>query len=394
MQFVVAWREKSMCSLKSIHFSEENLIYYLLPPSSVQRLSTNVVIMDAVGPKKEAHYATINWAGYSKGRPPYPPSLTNLIYNYRRQHSRTQWTRLVDIGAGCGIASLNYLKDFKIIHISDPSTLNEKQARPFLTHHINSQNLSTEIEISQSGGEAAFEKVGLGQADMAICATAAHFIDPDALVKSIGKMLKPGGTLAIYSYWFPSFPNQPDTRLLDAFAKTLDRLALKPVYKRKDTDEGADEVTLFAKTMERENTGDGTLDSIPLPPELFYDPVRVYINSHGDRAPYRALSRQFSTKKVELTGLSRVQPRDRIVNYTTGEDVEAEGWAFEADKEFIAHFLDTVRPLKSELSKQEVYDIRAEFNRVFDEVCPSGKVMLLWPVYVALATREDEEGGE
>ncbi|KAK3319177.1 hypothetical protein B0H66DRAFT_623615 [Apodospora peruviana] len=43
-------------------------------------------------------------------------------------------------------------------------------------------------------------------ADIVICATAAHFIGPDGMAKSMTTMLKPGGTMAVFSYWMPSFP--------------------------------------------------------------------------------------------------------------------------------------------------------------------------------------------
>ena len=188
------------------------------------------------------------------------------------------------------IASLGYIHDFKTVHISDPGTSNEAQARTFLSRYIDSQNLSTALEFSQRTGEEAYKHVGEGQADMVICATAAHFMDQDGLADSIAKMFKPGGTLAVFSYWFPSFPDE-SPRLLEAFAKTLDELALKPVSSGDDASQA-----LLAKTFERQNTGNDPLDSPPLPGRnLFDDPMRVHINSSSERAPiepYRDNSRQ------------------------------------------------------------------------------------------------------
>lgn len=341
--------------------------------------------MDPDEPKTQTGYASIDWTEYQKGRPTYPPSLTKLVLDYHRRHPEAGSNRLVDVGAGSGIASLNFIHDFKIVHISDPSKSNEDQARSFLSQYISSHNLCTTLEISQSTGEEAYLKVGECSADMVICATAAHFMDPDSLADSVAKMLRPGGTLAVWTYWFPTFPDQKSSRLVDAFAKALDQLALKPVFESGNTAG----LAILAKTLERENAGNGLLDSLPLPNDLFTDPVRIFINPTTDLAPYRALSKQFTTENVELRGVSRVQPEDRILKYESGVDAEAEGWSFDADKEWLSHFLDTIRPLKCTLSEARIREIYDAWELVFDEECIDGRVRLLWPVFVVLATRKE-----
>ena len=337
--------------------------------------------MGSAGPKPETTYATTDWAEYQKGRPSYPPSLTELIYNYRRQHPKAGWERLVDVGAGSGIASTNFMPDFKVVHISDPSPSNEEQARPFLSSWLDRHGLHTTLEYSQSTGEEAYVKTGEKQADLVICATAAHFMDPDGLATSIAKMLRPGGTLAVFSYWVPTFPHQSQ-RFHDAFARTLDSLVLKPVL---SSGNGA----MLAKVLERRMTGKGGLDSLPLSEDLYHDPVRVYINSATDELPYRELSRQFSPANEKLGGISRVNPRDQIVHYQSGINPEAEGWSFDADKKQLSSFLDSVSPLNNKLPEEQSRAVYAEWERVFDDECPTGTVRIHWPVYVALATRNE-----
>ncbi len=134
-------------------------------------------------------------------------------------------------------------------------------------------------------------------------------------------MLRPGGTLAVFSYWIPTLLDQSQ-RFRDAFAKTLDNLVLKPVLSGNPSG-----WAMLAKVLEHRMTGKGALDSLPLPEDLYDDTLRVYINSITNETPYRAFSRQFSTANQELSGISRMNPRDQIVSYQSGMNPEAEGWS-------------------------------------------------------------------
>ena len=290
----------------------------------------------------------------------------------------------MDVGAGSGIASTNFMPDFKIVHISDPSPSNEEQARPFLSSWVKRHGLDTELEYSLSTGEEAYVKAGEKQADLVICATAAHFIDPDGLAASIAKMLRPGGTLAVFSYWMPTFPHQSQ-RFHDAFGRTLESLVLKPVLSS-GNEPG---LAMLTKVLERRTTGKGALDCLPLSEDLYHDPLRVYINSATDEVPYHELSRQLLPVSERLAGISRVNPRDQTVHYQSGIDPEAEGWSCNADKKQLSSFLDSVRPLNNKLQEEHTRAVYAEWERVFDDECPTGTVRIHWPVYVALAIRNE-----
>ena len=338
--------------------------------------------MASVDPKTKTTYATTDWDQYRQGRPSYPPSLTEIIYSYRRRHPKAGWERLVDIGAGSGIASTNFMPDFKIVHVSDPSLWNEEQARSFLPDWAQRHGLNTALEYSQSTGEEAYTQTGEKQVDMVICATAAHFMDPDGLVASIAKMLRPGGTLAVFSYWMPTFPDRSQ-HFHEVFAKTFDNVVLKPLQSGDDLSR-----TRLAKVVERRMAGKGVLDSLPLPEEFYDDPLRVYINSGAGEIPYNALFLKFAPANPQPGGISRVSSRDQIVSYYTGTDPAAEGWSFDADKKWLSVFFDTIRPPNNKLSEEESREAYAEWEKVFDDECPTGIVRVLWPAYVVLATRK------
>ncbi|CAI7591646.1 unnamed protein product [Penicillium glandicola] len=311
-------------------------------------------------------YATTDWNKYQQGRPPYPPSLTNLIYDFHRRQPSVGWERLVDIGAGSGIAATNFMADFKIIHNSDPSPWNEEQARAFLSNYAKEHGLAPELEYSQSTGEETYKHTGESAADLVIAATAAHFMDPDGLAECAAKILRPGGTLAVYSYWNPSFPGRSQ-HFHQTFGKTFDNLVLKSLESGDDANRAR-----LAKVIERRMTGGGCLDSVPLPTDLFEDPKRVYINAGPGEIPYKYLYQRFFGPGKDVGGVSRVGEQDEIVRYTTDEDVEAEGWAFDAGKEWFPTFFNTIRPANSTMTEEETREAYKEWEQVFDEECPQG----------------------
>lgn len=59
-------------------------------------------------------------------------------------------------------------------------------------------SLNTKLEFTHSTAEEVYTL--MREADLVVCAELTHLADPDGLVVSAAKMLRPGGTLAINSY--------------------------------------------------------------------------------------------------------------------------------------------------------------------------------------------------
>ncbi|GLA41987.1 hypothetical protein AnigIFM63309_010313 [Aspergillus niger] len=341
--------------------------------------------MTSIDPNTNTAYATMDWEYYHQGRPPYPPSLTSLIYTYRRLHPHTRWERLVDIGAGSGIATTNFMADFQIIHISDPSPSNESQARVFLPKWAAKHGLQPTFEYAQGVGEEAYLHTGESQMDMVICATAAHFMDPDGLVTSVGKMLRPGGTMAIFSYWLPTFPKQSEN-FHKVFSAVFEKVLMQQLQEDAPlTTQGE----LMYNLARRQGAGEGVLDSLPVPEELFEDPVRVYINSAKDgRLAYQEYFAKHYPAGFRPEEYNRVGDRDKKVRYYTGIDDEAEGWEFEVDKEWLITYLNTVLPPQQKLEGETAKVLLADWDRVFEEECPSGRLLVQWTANLVLGTRK------
>ncbi|XRM40512.1 hypothetical protein ABZX51_003830 [Aspergillus tubingensis] len=341
--------------------------------------------MASIDPHTKTAFATIDWEYYRQGRPRYPSSLTSLIYAYRRVHPHTRWERLVDIGGGSGIATTNFMADFQVIHLSDPSPSNVSQARVFLPKWAAQHDLQPAFEYSQCTGEESYHHTGEGQVDMVICATAAHFMDPDGLIASIGKMLRPGGTMAIFSYWLPTFPQQ-SAHFQDVFASIFEKVFMPHLQQ----DGGvASQKEMIYHVARRQGAGEGLLDSLPVPEDLFEDPVRVYINSAKDcRMPYYSQFAKYFPPEFRPEDYSRVDDKDEKVKYNTGIDDEAEGWEFETDKEWLITYLNTVLPAQHKLEGETAKALLADWDRVFEEECPSGRLQVQWTANLVLGTRK------
>ncbi|KAJ7917525.1 S-adenosyl-L-methionine-dependent methyltransferase [Mycena leptocephala] len=295
-------------------------------------------------------FANADWDEYMRSRPPYPPSLTEIIYDYRRDRPGTKWERVVDIGAGIGVAATSFARDFEIVHLSDPSPLNIDKARKFLSEWAQNNGATTTFEFSQSVGEESYKHTGESQADMVICATAAHFMDPDGLIAAISRILRPGGTLAVFTYSVPTFPDQSD-RLKRSFTKVV-----ADVHQFSTLTPGGDRDII--KFFSRFSSGRGMHDSIPIPAEFYADARRIYINV--DKTAQDAYGENYPSWIESIP--SRVSSTDTVIDYCSGTDPQAKGWSFTTDKEWIRKLLD--------------------LGRVFDEECPSGTVRAVWPVNI------------
>lgn len=337
--------------------------------------------MASVDPDAKRAFANLDWDHYMRSRPPYPPSLTDIIYKYRQKHPNARWERLVDIGCGVGIASINFVADFQIVHLSDPSPDNQARARKFLTNWTESHELKTKLEFSQSVGEEAYKHTGENAVDLVICGTAAHYMDPDGLVQSVAKMLRPGGTLAIYNYWMPIFPDQSD-RFNAIFVATTSKCM-------NESFTTSDEATrsMIRRVVARSTAGLGGLDFVPLPAEDFDDPQRVRINSANGEMLYNGRFQDILGGNIDPDP-SRVSSNDQISTYYTGTDKEAEGWSFDVDKAWIHGFIDTLRVALEPLPTGSEDQVFQELDEIFDRECSSGTTRSVWPVHILLGTRK------
>lgn len=148
-------------------------------------------------------------ANYDKARPSYPAELFQDIFEYSKIGKSSS---LLEIGIGTGQATLPFLElGCNITAVELGSDLAEYSKVKFASY----ENLNI---INADFIEADLKS---GCYDMIYCATAFHWLPQEEAYNKIKKLLKPGGTLALF--WNHPFPNRADDEVNMASRQVYDK---------------------------------------------------------------------------------------------------------------------------------------------------------------------------
>ncbi|CAO1629774.1 unnamed protein product [Parajaminaea phylloscopi] len=141
----------------------------------------------------EGGLGTFEWQDYQRGRFPYPRRLFEVINDYHRQGG-AGWERVIDFGAGDCTIEPQLLKDFTHVEATDEhdGQLKIGQAR------LKAAGFG-EDRLTTRQCPAGHHPGADGSADMITAATCVHFFDVTAFLKDAHRLLRPGGTLAIWN---------------------------------------------------------------------------------------------------------------------------------------------------------------------------------------------------
>ncbi|EMD36577.1 hypothetical protein CERSUDRAFT_115612 [Gelatoporia subvermispora B] len=221
--------------------------------------------------------ATYDAARYATARPTYPRQLFDFVFQYHGRAPGARWERAVDLGCGTGQATLE-LTPFKHIIGVDPSDRMIMQASQALQSHnstLNADNsalientpLASRVRFIQGPAES-LDFLEDGSVDLIVSAQAAHWFDWTRLWPEAARVLRRGGSLAVWGYSefrLPAIPRA--TSLVRAYSQGSDPAAsLGPHWERP------------GRTILDEH-----LVAIPDPPAGFRDVERVYFT--GDYYP-------------------------------------------------------------------------------------------------------------
>jgi len=145
-------------------------------------------------------------AGYAQGRPEYPEQVYDVLRGRCGLHEGSE---VLEIGPGTGLATRRLLAYGAQVVAVEPD---EGMAK-FLTGTLGGPHLEV------LGG--TFEQAALpsGAFDLAVAATSFHWVDLAAGLPKLGRILRPGGWVAL---WWTIFddPDRPDP-FRDATARLL-----------------------------------------------------------------------------------------------------------------------------------------------------------------------------
>ncbi|GAA5808540.1 hypothetical protein MFLAVUS_001931 [Mucor flavus] len=150
----------------------------------------------------------VNYTGeaYSKFRPFYSPEVYSLIDQFHLQ-SQGQYNLAIDVGCGTGQSTVETAKKFKQVYGID--TLAEQ-----IQHGTPRDNITYQV-----GPAEDLSQFQTASVDMITSSTAFHWFDHAVFFKEAKRVLKPNGTLAVYSYFYPVLKGVPEE--INAIVKKL-----------------------------------------------------------------------------------------------------------------------------------------------------------------------------
>ncbi|XP_012934863.1 putative methyltransferase DDB_G0268948 [Aplysia californica] len=160
--------------------------------------------METVTPDNSQFYSFKDTSDlYIKYRPTYPERLYEKVIKFCQESETCTWELAVDVACGSGQSTLPLAKLFKQVIAVDSS---EKQISQAPRHMCN---------ISFRCGSAYNLKfISSGSVDLVTVATAFHWLDPERFFEEADRILKPGGSLILYSFGTDSFTHHEADRYI------------------------------------------------------------------------------------------------------------------------------------------------------------------------------------
>lgn len=137
-----------------------------------------------------ASKATFSAASYAAHRPSYPAAIYNKVLAYHQGRQDL----LVDLGTGHGLVARTLAKDFGKVVGTDPSAVMIKQA----TESSSSPEFAN-VRFRESFAET-LPFLENGSVDMVTAAQASHWFDYARFFPEMQRIMRPGGTLALWGY--------------------------------------------------------------------------------------------------------------------------------------------------------------------------------------------------
>lgn len=189
--------------------------------------TTSSLVDDANFWKVDSGSEDAYWTAYEATRPNYADDLFyEYMYTYHSSKSECSFRVAHDVACGSGVAAAELGKRFEHIIASDNNRTSLDTARRRLTAVLPSEK----VAFSECTGEELCSRHSAQSADFIAAAESLPLMDAPVALSGFWRILKPGGTLAIWFYGRPHF-TEPEykTQCQDFFDQIMDRSFAKVI---------------------------------------------------------------------------------------------------------------------------------------------------------------------
>lgn len=166
---------------------------------------------------------------YSSFRPTYPSSLYDTILDYHQGPRKVA----LDLGTGHGLVARELGKRFDQVHASDPSPGMLQLAQQITTAQSSNNHGNSNIAFHASTAETSSQFLAPASVDLVTAAQAVHWFDYDKMWPDLGRVVRPGGTVAFWGYTDPIVVSYPHaSALLSQYAESMDPTLLGPYWQQ------------------------------------------------------------------------------------------------------------------------------------------------------------------
>ncbi|UKZ76885.1 hypothetical protein TrVFT333_004600 [Trichoderma virens FT-333] len=167
---------------------------------------------------------------YAYARPDYDTSVYQTIVNHHKS-TGGQFDTIVDVGCGPGPAARGLAPYFANVIGLDPSEGMVATARTFGGVSLASRPIRFEISTAEDLGAHLTTPIGDSSVDLITAANAAHWFDMPRFWLAAARVLKPGGTVALWtSGEVRAHPSMPNAAAIQAALDDHSETYLKAFY--------------------------------------------------------------------------------------------------------------------------------------------------------------------
>lgn len=306
-----------------------------------------------------------DWESYVKYRPNYDSSgFYQQLWDYHQTKGNGSWALAYDVGCGPAQVAECLASKFSTVVASDVSPFHVNVARDRLGG-ISEKGFG-KVECLIAPGETVDRPGDEGQVDMLAAAECVPLMDTKAAISNFARLMKPGGTLAIWFYGGPIYTHNGQ---VDALAAEIRR------RHREITSLGFEEHRPFKGTIWAQawNVICSWLDSIDLPESEWKNVQRIKHN-HGHEIGFIDQD-QFD---AEVQYASKVKPGEEVFHE------ESSLWKNSADFSWAKGFIDTNIPRTKDYITDEV----RQLYESLEEKMSGEDFEVIWPAVCIFATRK------